>query len=391
MDIIAERLKQIPPYLFMKQRDKIREFEKAGIDYISLAIGDPAEPTPLHIIESLRQAAMDPNNHHYPTDEQRGMYDFRAAVTRWYDRKYGVKVDTDSEVLCLSGSKEGIHYLIMGVVNTGDLVLMANPGYPGYRANILLAGAEPFDVPILEGNQYLPDIDEIPEDICQMAKVFFLNYPNNPTGTCANKEFFIKLVDWAKKNQILLVNDNPYSEFVFSGAKKLSLLQIPGAKDIGIEFNSLSKSFNMAGWRIGMVVGNKDIIEAMSRYQENVSSGVFNAIQLASIKALDEGDEDIDHMVEIYSRRRVLALETFEKMGISINPGMGTFYLWAPVPNGLTSEEFSTWLLEEAHVLVTAGTAYGKYGEGYFRISLTVSDERLEEALERIRKIIEKK
>jgi LL-diaminopimelate aminotransferase len=279
----------------------------------------------------------------------------------------------------------------MGVVNAGDLVLTANPGYPGYRANILLAGAEPFDVPILERNQYLPDLDKIPEDACQRAKVFFLNYPNNPTGACANKEFFIKLVDWAKKYRIIIVNDNPYSEFVFPGEHRLSLLEIPGAKDIGIEFNSLSKSFNMTGWRIGMVVGNQGIIEAMSRYQENVSSGVFNAIQLASIKALDEGDEDIDHMVEIYSRRRELALESLEKMGISITPGMGTFYLWAPVPNDLTSEEFSSWLLEEAHVLVTAGTAYGGYGEGYFRISLTVPDDRLVEALGRIRKVLKDK
>ena len=384
MEIIADRLKQIPPYLFMQMRDKIRQFEKEGIDYISLAIGDPAEPTPPHIIESLRQAVLDPINHRYPTDEQKGMYDFRLAVAHWYRRKYGVAVNPDTEVLCLSGSKEGIHYLIMAVVNGGDFVLVTNPGYPGYRANILLAGAEPYDIPILAENHYLPDLDAIPEDVCRKARVFFLNYPNNPTGACASEAFFSRLVDWAEHHRILLVNDNPYSEFVFPGCQKLSLLQIPGAKGLGIEFNSLSKSFNMTGWRIGMVVGNPDIIGAMSKYKENVSSGVFNVIQLASIKALEEGDRDIDRMMAIYSRRRQMALEAFKRMGIPVEAGMGTFYLWVPVPEGRSSAAFATWLLEEAHVLVTAGTAYGQYGEGYFRISLTVSDDRLAEALERI-------
>ena len=384
MEIIADRLKQIPPYLFMQMRDKIRQFEKEGIDYISLAIGDPAEPTPPHIIESLRLAVLDPINHRYPTDEQKGMYDFRLAVARWYRRKYGVGVDPDSEVLCLGGSKEGIHYLVMAVVNAGDSVLVTNPGYPGYRANILLAGAEPYDVPILAENNFLPDLDAIPEDVCRQVRVFFLNYPNNPTGACASEAFFSRLVSWARHHRILLVNDNPYSEFVFTGCQKLSLLQIPGAKDLSIEFNSLSKSFNMTGWRIGMVVGNPDIIGAMSKYKENVSSGVFNVIQLASIKALEEGDRDIDRMMAIYARRRQMALDAFKRMGIPVKAGMGTFYLWVPVPDGQSSAAFAIRLLEKAHVLVTAGTAYGQYGEGYFRVSLTVSDDRLAEALERM-------
>jgi LL-diaminopimelate aminotransferase len=388
MDILSDRLKNLPTYLFMQQRDRIRGVEAEGMDLISLAIGDPDEPTPAYIVEALRKAVLDPSNHQYPTDEQKGMLAFREAVSRWYWRKYQAELDPETEVLSLGGSKEGIHNFMMAVINPGDIVLVTNPGYPGYRANILMAGGQVYEVPLLRENGFLPVIENIPEKICQQTKAFFFNYPNNPTGACASRDFFTRLVAWAKKNHIILVHDNPYSEIVFPGCEKLSLLQIPGAKDICIEFNSLSKYYNMTGWRIGMVVGNADIIQAMCKYKENVTSGEFNAIQLAGIKAMDEGDEEIKSMLGIYSRRRKTALNAFDQMGISANPGMGTFYLWLPVPDGQSSMEFASQLLDDAWVLVTAGTAYGEYGEGYVRLSLTLPDERLAEALERMKQTI---
>jgi LL-diaminopimelate aminotransferase len=388
MNILADRLKNIPQYLFMELRDRIKQIEASGTDLISLAIGDPVEPTPAYIIESLRQAALDPSNHQYPTDEQRGMHDFRAAVARWYQRKYGVQLDPETEILGLSGSKEGIHNLLMAMVNPGEVVMVTDPGYPGYLANIPIVGGEPYRIPLLAQNGFLPDLDDIPESVCHKTKVFFFNYPNNPTGACATTEFFAHLVAWATRHHIFLVHDNPYSELVLPGGEKLSLLQIPGANDISVEFNSLSKTYNMTGWRIGMAAGNPAIIQAMSKFKENVTSGIFNAIQLASIKALDDGDEDIEKMIGIYARRRAMALEEMRGWGIDTAVGKGTFYLWLPVPSGMSSIEFTTRLLEEAHVLVTAGSAFGEHGEGFFRMSLTVTDDRLARALERMKRTL---
>ena len=386
MDILADRLKVIPPYLFMALRKKIQQAKASGLDVINLAIGDPVEPTPSHIIETLREAALDPCNHKYPTDEEKGMNDFRKAVARWYKRKYTVDLDPENEILGLSGSKEGIHQFVMAVVNPGDIVLLTDPGYPAYRANICMAGAEAYIVPITAKNKYLPVLEDIPTQICQKAKAFFLNYPNNPTGACASEEFFGRLVAWAKEHKILLVHDNAYSEIVFPGSDRLSLLQVPGAKQSSVEFNSLSKPYNMTGWRIGMATGSAEIIGAMSKFKENVDSGVFNVIQLAGIKALDEGDSNIEKMISIYQRRRELVLDTFAAMSINIDAGKGTFYLWIPVPGGFSSQDFTTHLFEKAHVVVAPGTAYGKYGEGFFRISLTVQDDKLAEAMERIKK-----
>jgi LL-diaminopimelate aminotransferase len=384
MNVLADRLKEIPPYLFMELRQKIKQAQTAGADVISLAIGDPVEATPAFIVEELQKQVLDPANHPYPTDEEKGMRTFRQAVARWYQRKYGATLNPDSEIIGLIGSKEGIHHFMMACINPGDTVLMTDPGYPAYRANIFMAGARPYEVPILASNNYLPDLEQIPADVVQKAKAFFLNYPNNPTGACATEPFFSKLIDWAKTHHILLVHDNPYSEIVFPGGNKLSILQIKGAHDTAIEFNSLSKPYNMTGWRIGMALGNPDIIRAMSKVKENVDSGVFNPIQYAGIKALDEGDSAIENMMQIYQKRRKLVLETFRGKGIPVNAGLGTFYLWLPVPGGSTSIEFATRLFEESHVVVAAGSAYGKYGEGYFRVSLTVPDHRLEQAMDRI-------
>ena len=387
MDILADRLKNIPTYLFMQLRDKIRKAQAEGVDLISLAIGDPVEPTPAYIIEALREAVLDPANHQYPTDEHRGMRVFREAVSRWYGRKYAVQLDPETEVLALNGLKEGIHHFIMATVNPGDIVIVTDPGYPAYRANILMAGAEAYEVPLLEKNGFLPAFEEIPETVCRKTKAFFLNYPNNPTGACADKDFFTRLVAWAKTHGILLMNDNPYSEIVFSPGRRLSLMQAPGAKDSCVEFNSLSKAYNMTGWRIGMAVGAEKIIQAMCRCKENTTSGIFNAIQLASIKAMDDGDGEIDKMLAIYRRRRDTVLRAFAAMGVPVRPGDGTFYLWIPVPHGRTSLDCAERLLDDAGVLVTPGTAYGQYGEGYIRLSLTVPDDRLEQALERIRSL----
>jgi LL-diaminopimelate aminotransferase len=390
MEIIADRLKGLPPYLFVQLREKIRQAEANGVDLISLAIGDPVEPTPAYIVESLRAAALDPANHQYPTDEHKGMLAFREAVARWYGRRYGVTLDPETEVLALSGVKEGIHHFIMALVNAGDVVLVTNPGYPAYRANALMAGADAYDVPLLAANGFLPAFENIPEDVCRRAKAFFLNYPNNPTGACVDKRFVTRLIAWAKERNILLVLDNPYSEIVFSRERRLSLLQVPGAKDISVELNSLSKTYNMTGWRIGMAVGSNKIIQAMCKFKENVASGVFNAIQLAGVTAMDQGDQDIENMLAIYRRRRETVLRALHEMGIAVEAGAGTFYLWIPVPAGGSSLEFTTRLLGDAGVLVTPGTAYGQYGEGYFRLSLTVPDVRLEEALDRMRRTIKR-
>jgi LL-diaminopimelate aminotransferase len=381
----AERLKKIPPYLFMELRQKIARARAEGVDVISLAIGDPVEPTPAPVVEELARAARDPANHRYPTDEEKGMLAFRQAVARWYARRYGVGVDPATEVIALIGSKEGCHHFVLARVNPGEIVLMTDPGYPAYRASILIGGGEPYSVPIRAEDDYLPQFADIPTDVAKRASAMFLNYPNNPTGATATRRFLAELVDFARSYDIAVCYDNPYSEIVFDGERPLSFLSVPGAKDVGIELNSLSKPFNMTGWRLGMALGNRDLIAAISQVKENTDSGVFNAIQYAGIVALEQCNDNIRHMLEIYQRRRRMVLETLTDLGIRFVPGRGTFYLWVPVPEGMTSIEFATLLFEKAHVVVAAGAAYGQHGEGYVRFSLTVSDERLAEAMERIR------
>ena len=284
---IAERLKKIPPYLFMELRNKIAQARAAGIDVISLAIGDPVEPTPEPVVDELARAGRDPANHRYPTDEEKGMLAFRRAVADWYASRYRVTLDPATEILALIGSKEGCHHFVLGRVNPGEAVLMTDPGYPAYRASILIAGGEPVNVPIRAEHGYLPQLADIPSDIARRASAMFLNYPNNPTGATATPAFLREVVEFARHYDIAICYDNPYIEVVFDGEKPLSFLSVPGAKDVGIELNSLSKPFNMTGWRLGMAVGNKDLIAAISQVKENTDSGVFNAIQFAGITALD--------------------------------------------------------------------------------------------------------
>jgi LL-diaminopimelate aminotransferase len=381
---IAERLTKIPPYLFMELRKKIAKAKADGIDVISLAIGDPVEPTPAGVIDELCRTAHDPENHRYPTDEEKGMMAFRLEVAGWYGQRYGVKLDPASEVLGLIGSKEGCHHFVLARVNPGDIVLMTDPGYPAYRASILMGGGEPYSMPILPETGYLPIFEDIPKDVVKKATAMFLNYPNNPTGACANKEFFRKAVDFAKKNDIAICYDNPYSEVVFDGQERLSILRVEGAKEVAVELNSLSKPFNMTGWRIGMAMGNPDLIAGISKVKENTDSGIFNAVQFAGIHALRSEASNIENMLKIYKTRRNLVLSTLKKIGIDFTPPKGTFYLWVPTPKGMNSIDFTGRLFEKTAVVVAAGTAYGKYGEGFIRISLTVPDARLKEAMARI-------
>jgi LL-diaminopimelate aminotransferase len=384
---VADRLQKIPPYLFVTLRNKIAKARAEGVDVINLGVGDPVDPTPQSVIDELCRQAQDPINHQYPIDEEKGMLAFRQEVARWYARRYGVELQPEGEALGLIGSKEGCHHFILGVVNPGDVVLMTDPGYPAYRASIYMGNAEPYHMPMLARNDYFPDFDQIPPAILKRAKAMFLNYPNNPTGACATRAFFSRTVDFARAHDIAVCHDNPYSEILFDGQEALSFLSVPGAKDVGIELNSLSKPYNMTGWRIGMAVGNKQILAALCKVKENTDSGIFNAIQYAGIQALRQEDRNIPKMMEIYVRRRDLVLATFAKIGLSFTPQKGTFYLWIPVPKGTNSIDFTTALFEKAAVVVAAGTAYGQHGEGYIRISLTVPDRRLEEAMERIKKV----
>ncbi len=382
----AERLTKIPPYLFMELRKKIAKAKAEGIDVISLAIGDPVEPTPDSIIDELCRTARDPENHRYPTDEEKGMLAFRQEVARWYQERYGVSVNAVDEVLGLIGSKEGCHHFVLARVNPNDVVLMTDPGYPAYRSSILMGGGIPYNMPILAENNYLPVYEDIPAAIVKQATAMFLNYPNNPTGACATREFFDRTVAFAKTHDIAVCYDNPYSEVLFEGQERLSFLMAAGAKEVGVELNSLSKPYNMTGWRIGMALGNPVLIAAMSKVKENTDSGIFNPIQYAAIRALREETGNIDAMLAIYARRRERVLATLKKIGINFVVPKGTFYLWVPTPAGLTSLEFTNRLFEKTAVVVAAGTAYGQYGEGYIRISLTVPDKRLEEAMQRIEK-----
>lgn len=385
----AERLKKIPPYLFMTLRNKINDARARGVDVISLAIGDPVEATPPPIVNALADAARDPANHRYPTDEEWGMLAFREAVARWYERRYQVVLDPKKEIIALIGSKEGCHHFALGMINPGDLVLVTDPGYPGYKPSIWFVGAEPHPVPMKAENRFLPVLADIPSDVARRAVAFYLNYPNNPTGAVATPDFLAELVAFARQYDIAICYDNPYSEVVF-GVDRLSFLNAPGAKEVGVELNSLSKPYNMTGWRIGTACGNPDIVQAIATSKANTDSGVFNAIQYAGIEALDHCDSFIEDMIKIYGRRRTMVLDTLRALGWHYEPPQGTFYLWTPVPQGYTSATFCDFVFDNAAVVLAPGAAYGDHGEGYVRFSLTVEDTRLEEALQRMRNSIGK-
>lgn len=382
----ANRIANLPPYLFAEIDKKIAEKRAAGVDVISLGIGDPVEPTPDNVIEVLRREAGDPANHRYPS--YFGMPAFRSAVARWYARRFGLTFNPDTEILTLIGSKEGLAHIAVAYVDPGDVVLVPDPGYPVYNSGTILAGGKPYFMPLTAQNEFIPDLDDIPSDIAKSAKLMFLNYPNNPTSAIVKDGFFEKAVDFAREYDIVVCHDFPYSEITFDGYEAPSFLSTPGAREVGVEFHSLSKTYNMTGWRCGWVLGNERVIEALGRVKSNIDSGVFNAIQYAGIEALEGPQNVITNLRQIYRRRRDIVIESLREIGLVVEPPKATIYIWVPVPEGHTSVSFATLVLEKAGVALPPGSGYGPSGEGYIRISLTVPDEQLREAMERIKKAL---
>ena len=381
---IAQRIQTIPPYLFAEIDKKKEEAIKRGVDIINLGIGDPDQPTPNNIIQKLGESVKDPKTHNYPPYE--GTTKFRQAVSLWYKNRFGVDLDPDKEVMALIGSKEGIAHIFLAFIDPGDFSLIPDPGYPVYKTATLFANGFPYIMPLLEENDFLLNLEEIDEEIAQKAKLMFINYPNNPTAAVANKDFFEKVVKFAKKYDILVCHDFAYSEMTFDGYKASSFLEVEGAKDVGIEFHSLSKIYNMTGWRLGFAVGNKEAISALSIIKTNIDSGVFKAIQQAGAEALTGPQDNIDKMNEIYTRRRNVMINGLNKLGWNLKPTKATFYIWAPTLKDMSSIDFANLLLEKTGIIVTPGIGYGEYGEGYIRIALTVDEKRLEEAIERLKK-----
>ena len=378
----ARRIEELPPYLFVTISRKIAEKRARGEDVISLAIGDPDMPTPEHVIDRLCQAARDPQNHRYPESE--GLPQMRRAVAEWYEQRFDVNLDADREVLPLIGAKEGIGHIALCFIDPGDIALVPNPAYPVYAVSTMFAGGSSYDMPLTADNGFLPDLDSVPADVAQQARVLWINYPNNPTSAVAGLEFFERVVAFARKYDIAVCHDGPYTETAFDGYRPPSFMQVEGAMEVGVEFHSLSKSYNMTGWRVGMAVGNERIIDALRRVKSNLDSGIPQAIQLAAIEALSGPQDCIRQHNALYQRRRDRVLQTLEQIGIKASPPQASLYIWATVPEGYTSIDFATALLEEAGVVVTPGIGYGTHGEGYIRISLTVPDERLDEALARL-------
>jgi len=381
---IAQRIETIPPYLFAEIDKKKEEAIKRGVDIINLGIGDPDQPTPNNIIKKLRESVQDPKTHDYPP--YAGTAEFRQAVALWYKNRFRIDLDPDKEVMALIGSKEGIAHIFLAFIDPGDFSLIPDPGYPVYKTATLFANGFPYTMPLLEENNFLPDLEEIDEEVAQRAKLMFINYPNNPTAAVANKDFFEKVVKFAKKYDILVCHDFAYSEMTFDDFKTTSFLEVDGAKDIGIEFHSLSKTYNMTGWRLGFAVGNKEAISALSIIKTNVDSGVFKAIQEAGIEALTGPQDNIERMNKIYTGRRNVVINGLNKLGWNLKPTKATFYIWIPTLNKMSSMEFSNLLLEKTGIIVTPGIGYGEYGESYVRIALTVEEKRLEEAVERMEK-----
>ena len=379
---LSQRLDKLPPYLFVEINRKIAEKRARGEDVISFAIGDPDMPTPHHIIDRLCQAAHDPDNHRYP--ETAGLSELRQAIALWYQKRFGIALDPNEEVLPLIGSKEGIGHMSFCFIDPGDLALVPDPGYPVYSMSTILAGGEPYYMPLTEENDFLPALETIPEKITGKAKLLWLNYPNNPTGAVAEVDFFEKAVRFAGKHQLAVCHDAPYTEVAFDGYRPPSFLQAPGAREVGIEFHSLSKTYNMTGWRIGMAVGNAAMIDALFRFKSNLDSGIPQAIQRAAIEALNGTQECVAEHNATYQERRDKLAKALNDMGLRAKLPKASFYMWARIPEGYTSAGFAAELLDKTNVAVTAGTGYGSAGEGYVRLSFSLPDDRLEEGIRRL-------
>ncbi len=382
----AERLKQLPPYLFVEIDRAKRALQAAGKDVIDLGVGDPDLPTPPHILERLKAAVDDPANHRYSFTE--GLRELREAIARWYQRRFDVTLDPQTEILPLLGSKEGIAHLPLAIANPGDAVLVPDPCYPPYRSGTVFAGAEVVSLPLLEENGFFPDLEGVSQKAARRAKLLFLNYPNNPTAATATAEQLQGAVEFAKTFDILLAHDAAYSEIAFDGTKPVSLLQLPEAKSVGVEFHSLSKTYQMTGWRIGWACGNAAAIAALGQLKTNLDSGIFQPVQWAGIAALDGDQACLRDAVATYQQRRDLLVDGLTKAGWSVAKPSATFYIWTRVPGKLSSMAFATKVLQQAHVVITPGVGFGPAGEGYVRLSLTLPTERIQEAVARLAKAL---
>lgn len=379
---LADRVKSLPPYLFARIDEMNAEARARGVDVIDMSIGDPDLPTPEHVVRAMQSAVEKPEHHRYPS--YAGMLSYREAVSEWFLNRFSVRLDPASEVISLIGSKEAVGHFPLAFINPGDVVLCPTPAYPVYSIGTLFAGGEPYFMPLKAENAFLPDLKAIPEDILKRAKVIFLNYPNNPTSASASKDFFREVIEFAERNEIIVCHDAAYTELYFDGNKPISFLEVDGAREVGVELHSLSKSYNMTGWRIGFAVGNSDIVAGLGKIKTNIDSGVFQAIQEASIVALNTDEGVLSDLRNSYQKRRDALFNGLRGLGIDVNIPEATFYLWAKVPEGFTSESFVAHLLNKAGVLGTPGNGFGDPGEGYIRFALTVSVERTEEAVERI-------
>jgi LL-diaminopimelate aminotransferase len=382
---VATRIKTLPPYLFAAIDKMKQEAIARGVDIINLGIGDPDLPTPAPIIESLAKAAQDPKHHQYPSYE--GMLSFRKAVAGWYKRRFNVTLDPTDEVLTLIGSKEGIGHIHLAFVDPGDLVLVPSPGYPVYPVGTSFCGGTSHFMPLTKANGFLPDLGAIPKDVAKKAKLMWLNSPNNPTSVIMTKDYFKRAIEFAEDNQIIICHDAAYSEIYYDGKRPVSFMEMEGAKDVGVEFHSLSKTYNMTGWRIGFVVGNKTVLAALGKVKSQLDSGVFEAVQDAGITALGLDDSVTDGIRMIYQERRDTIVPGLKKLGLDVEMPPAAFYIWVTVPKGYTSTSFTAHLLEKAGIVTTPGNGFGAPGEGYIRMTVCTTKERLAEAVERIKKI----
>ena len=381
----AQRMGRIPPYLFAEIDRKVQAKKQAGIDVISLGVGDPDLPTPDRIVSSLQEAAADPANHQYPS--YFGLRELREAISDWYRTRFGVELDPDTEILPTLGSKDGISHVPFAFVDPGETVLVPSPGYPVYQTGAIMADGHAYPMPLRAKNAWLPDLDEIPAEVAGRAKMMWLNYPNNPTGATAERDFLARAVDFCGRNEIILCHDAPYSEIAFDGYRPLSLLQVPGAKEVGLEFHSLSKTFNMTGWRVGWACGRAELVSMLGQLKTNIDSGIFQAVQLAAVEALRGGEQETAAACAAYARRHRKVADTLNSLGWALEPPRATFYIWAPVPRGYDSIGFAAHVLDQVAVNITPGVGFGEHGEGYFRLSVTAPDKRIDEAMDRLRRL----
>ncbi|HWQ69131.1 MAG TPA: LL-diaminopimelate aminotransferase [Patescibacteria group bacterium] len=379
---VAQRLSKLPPYLFAEIDRLKQDAIRRGMDIINLGVGDPDLPTPSHIIARMQQASADSRNHQYPSYE--GMLSFRQAVADWYSKRFGVTLDPQTEVLSLIGSKEGIGHIPLAFIDPGDVVLVPDPGYPVYQAGTVFADGIPYFMPLTRERSFLPDLEAIPSEVLKKARIMFLNYPNNPTAAVASGAFFAEAVAFARRHRLILCHDAAYSEMAYDGYLPESLLAVEGAKDVAIEYHSLSKTYNMTGWRIGFAVGCREVLSGLGRIKTNLDSGVFQAVQEAAIAALNGPQECVEAMRAVYKERRDALVDGLSALGFVVDRPQATFYVWIGVPREHTSASFASALLSDVGIVMTPGTGFGRSGEGYIRAALTVDVSRIKEAVERI-------